>query len=134
MIAYGVDTNVLLRLIVDDDPEQRAAALKFGEGIGRDYRGFLSLLNLLELDWALRARFGFKKKDVVEAIGKLTRVRGLDIENQTLVIKALRAVETRNADFADALIGYRAADEGCQATKTFDRHAFKTVPGMELLT
>lgn len=134
MMVYGVDTNILLRLVVDDDPAQRAAALKFGAGLGKDYRGFLSLLNLMEFDWALRARFGFQKKDVAEAIHKLTQVRGLDIEYQTVVIRALRAVETRNADFADALIAYRAAEEGCTATKTFDRHASKTVPEMELLT
>src|SRR6478752_9021912 len=119
MIAYGIDTNVLLRLVVDDDPAQREAALKFGAGLGKQYRGFLSLLNLLEFDWALRARFGFKKKDVADAIHKLTRVRGLDVENQTVVLKALRAVETRNADFADALIAYRATEEGCKSTKTF---------------
>ncbi|MBP1846223.1 putative nucleic-acid-binding protein [Rhizobium petrolearium] len=134
MMIFGLDTNVILRLFIDDDPAQRAAALGFGERLGKDYSAFVTLISLLELDWALRSQYGFSKKHVTLAIDKLLHTRGLVIKNHTLVVKALRFVESNNADFADALIACRLSEEGCQSTKTFDMKAARKVPGMELLT
>src|SRR6478735_856100 len=114
MIVFGLDTNVVLRLFVDDDPTQRAAALDFGQGLGREYSAFITLVSLLELDWALRSQYRYTKKHVVLAIDRLLHTRGLVVENHTLVIKALRLVESNNADFADALIACRSLEESCQ--------------------
>ncbi|MGK6312006.1 PIN domain-containing protein [Neorhizobium sp. DT-125] len=133
MKVFGLDTNVVLRLFVDDDPVQRAAALRFGEELGRDYSAFVTLVGLLELDWALRSQYGFSRKHVTLAIGKLLHTRGLIVENHTLVVKALRLVEQNNADLADAMIACRSQEEGCQSAKTFDVKATRKVPGMELL-
>ncbi|WP_105383307.1 PIN domain-containing protein [Neorhizobium alkalisoli] len=133
MTVFGLDTNVVLRLFVDDDPRQRAAALKFGEGLGRDYFAFITLFGLLELDWALRSQYGFNRKHVALAIDRLLHTRGLVVENHTLVVKALRLVEKSNADLADAMIASRSLEEGCQSTKTFDVKATRKIPGMELL-
>ncbi|WP_037077015.1 PIN domain-containing protein [Neorhizobium vignae] len=133
MTVFGLDTNVVLRLFLDDDPSQRAAALKFGEGLGRGYSAFITLIGLLELDWALRSQYGFSRKHVTLAIDRLLHTRGLMVENHTLVVKALRLVEANNADFADAVIACRSLEEGCESTKTFDQKAARKVPGMELL-
>ncbi|MDX3929143.1 MAG: type II toxin-antitoxin system VapC family toxin [Shinella sp.] len=133
MTVFGLDTNVVIRLFVNDDPAQRAAALNFGEGIGRDYDAFITLIGLLELDWALRSQYGFSRKHVTLAVDKLLHTRGLIVESHTLVVKALRLMENNNADFADALIACRSFEEGCQSTKTFDMKAARKVPGMELL-
>lgn len=133
MTVFGLDTNVVLRLLVDDDPLQRAAALKFGEGLGRGYSAFITLVSLLELDWALRSQYGFNRMHAVLAIQKLLHIRGLVVENHTLVVKALRFVESNDADFADALIACRSLEEGCESAKTFDQRAARKVPGMELL-
>jgi predicted nucleic-acid-binding protein len=133
MKMFGLDTNIVIRLLVDDDPEQRRAALRFGEGLGKDYNAFLSLVGLLELDWALRSRLRFTRKDVVIAIDKLLHTRGVLVEHHDLVLRALRSVDASNADFADALIACRSLEEGCEVVKTFDRKAARSVPGMELL-
>lgn len=133
MTVFGLDTNVILRLLIDDDPLQRAAALTFGEGLGSDYSAFITLVSLLELDWALRSQYGFSRTHAVLAIQKLLHTRGLVVENHTLVVKALRLIESNNADFADALIACRSLEEGCKSTKTFDQKAARKVPGMELL-
>ena len=133
MRTFGLDTNVVIRLLTDDDPAQRRAALKFGAGLGKDHRAFLSLVSVLELDWALRARLGFSKREVVAAVGKLLQTRGLIVEHHNLVLKALRLVDTNNADFADCLIACRSLEEGCESIKTFDIKAARAVPGMELL-
>jgi predicted nucleic-acid-binding protein len=133
MKTFGLDTNVVIRLLTDDDPVQRRAALRFGSGLGKEYCAFLSLVSVLELDWALRARLGFSKRDVVAAVGKLLQTRGLIVEHHNLVLKALRLVDANNADFADCLIACRSLEEGCEAIKTFDIKAASAVPGMELL-
>lgn len=133
MKKWGIDTNVVLRLIINDDKAQRQAALSFGEGLGTKYYGFLTIISLVELDWALRSQYGYAKGDVANAIQKILRVRGLEIENHEIVVQALRVVEDGNADFADALIAALSLQQGCQATVTFDRKAAKTVSGMELL-
>ncbi len=133
MKMFGLDTNIVIRLLVDDDPEQRRAALQFGKGLGQDHGAFLSLIGILELDWALRSRLKFTKKDVTVAVDKLLHTRGIVVEHHNLVIKALKLVETNNADLADALIACRSLEEGCESVKTFDRKAAKLVPGMELL-
>jgi predicted nucleic-acid-binding protein len=131
---YGIDTNLLIRMLTDDDPAQRVAALEFGRGLGRAYEGFLPLTTLLELDWALRSQLGFAKRDVIAAIRKLLHTRGLHVESHTLVLKALKLVEDNNADLADAFIALKSLDEGCETVKTFDIKAARRVPGMELLT
>jgi predicted nucleic-acid-binding protein len=133
MKTYGLDTNVIILLLTDDDPAQRRAALKFGAGLGKDYSAFLSLVGILELDWALRSRLGFARQDVVTAVDKLLHTRGLIVEHHNLVLKTLKLVAANNADFADALIACRSLDEGCESIKTFDLKAARRVPGMELL-
>ncbi|WP_137131626.1 PIN domain-containing protein [Rhizobium sp. FY34] len=133
MMLYGLDTNILVRLLVNDDPQQRRAALEFAEGLGRDYSAFVSLLTIVELDWALRSQLGFGRQDTVRALGQLLRSRGLIFEHHALVVKALRLVAEDNADLADALIAARALEAGCICVKTFDKKAAARVPGMELL-
>ncbi|CDZ28393.1 type II toxin-antitoxin system VapC family toxin [Neorhizobium galegae] len=133
MTLLGLDTNVILRTLIPDNALQVAAVAEFAKGLGREYSAFVTLISLLELDWALRSQYGFKKKEVVLAIGKLLRTRGLVIENQALVVAALWQVENTNVDFADALIAGRSLEEGCKSIKTFDKKAASHVPGMEFL-
>jgi predicted nucleic-acid-binding protein len=133
MTMFGLDTNVIVRLLVNDDPQQRRTVLNFAEGLGRDYTVFVSLVAIVELDWALRAKLGFSRQDVADAIGKLLQARGLVFEHHNVVIRALRLVSTANIDLADAVIASVSLQAGCRSTKTFDRKAASHIPGMELL-
>lgn len=133
MNMLGLDTNVVIRLLTNDDPAQRRAALRFAEGLGVAYTAYLTLVGIVELGWALRSRLGFSKQDSMAAIGKLLQTRGLVVEHHDLVVKAMRLAISERADFADALIAARSTDAGCQTTKTFDQKAATRVPGMELL-
>lgn len=133
MKKIGLDTNIVIRLLTNDNEQQRRAALRFAEGMGRDFEGFLPLVAVVELDWALRSRLGFQKQDAVLAIQKLLQTRGLVVEHHELVVKALRLVARENANLADALIAARSLAAGCESTKTFDKKAASRVPGMELL-
>ena len=133
MNMVGLDTNVVLRTLIADDPQQVAAVREFAKGLGRDYSAFITLISLVEIDWALRSQYGFGKRQSALAIGKLLRTRGLVIESHSLVVMALLQVENTNADFADAFIAVRSREEGCQSVKTFDKKAARLIPGMELL-
>jgi predicted nucleic-acid-binding protein len=134
MKRVGIDTNVLLRLIVNDDSEQRAIVTSFGAKLNQEYRGVVTLVSLIEMDWALRSQYGFDRRQSIEAIGKILQIRGVEIECHDVVARALLIVDAENADFADALISGRAADLGCEWTVTLDRKAAKKIRSMELLT
>jgi predicted nucleic-acid-binding protein len=133
MTMIGLDTNVVIRLLTNDDPQQRRAALKFAEGLGQSHTAFLTLIGIVELDWALRSRLGFSKQDALSAIGRLLRTRGLIVEHHDLVVNAVRLASKDNADLADALIAARSLQAGCKSIKTFDKQAAARVPGMEVL-
>lgn len=134
MRLVGIDTNVILRLVVDDDEDQRRLVTAFGSGLNKEYRGLITLVALLEADWALRSQFGFTRRQSGEALRKLTHIRGVDVESYDVVVRALLTVDEANADFADALIAERSVELGCEKTVTLDRKAANKVPAMELLS
>ncbi len=133
MTTIGIDTNILVRLLVDDDPLQRDAVRKFGERLGKDFSGYITTTTLLELYWALRSHYGFGRIDTISALRKIIRLRGVEIEQHDVVVRAIRTVEVQNADFADALIAERALEFGCDHVATLDKKAALRIPGMELL-
>ena len=133
MRRLGIDTNVLLRLIVDDDPKQRRIVMDFGSQLNREYRGVVTLVSLLEMDWALRSQYGYPRRQSIAAIRKIMQIRGVEVECHDVVARALLLVDVENADFADALICGRAADLGSEKTVTLDRKAARRIPMMELL-
>lgn len=134
MKSVGIDTNVLLRLIVDDDERQRGLVANFGSKLNNEYRGLITLIALLEVDWALRSQYGFSRQQSSEALRKLTHIRGVDVESHDAVVRALLMVDEANADFADALLAERSMELGCERTMTLDRKAAKSIPSMELLS
>jgi predicted nucleic-acid-binding protein len=133
MKRVGIDTNVLLRLIVNDNPEERQLVTSFGAKLNQEYRGIVTLVSLIEMDWALRSQYGFDRRQSTAAIRKITQIRGVEVECHDVVARALLVVDAESADLADALISGRAADLDCEWTVTLDRKAAKKIPGMELL-
>lgn len=133
MTLVGIDTNILIRLLVDDDPAQRPAVQAFGAKLNRVFKGFVALATMLELDWALRSQYGYSRGQSVLALRSVLRIRGVVVERHDAVVGALELVEARNAEFADALIAMCALASGCDHVATLDRHAAKVIPGMELL-
>lgn len=133
MKKVGIDTNVLLRLLVDDDPVQREAVLSFGKGLGTKYLGFVSLISLVEMDWALRRQYGYSKQESVSALQKISQLRGVEIQFFDAVIQTIRGVDNGSGDFADVLIANLCLYEGCGHVVTLDRKAAAKIPAMELL-
>lgn len=129
----GLDTNVVVRYLAQDDPGQSAVATRlFEKLLSQDNPGFISVVTLCEVAWVLAESYGADRKRIREAIEKLLETKQLAVETPDLVRKALRAWGDSGADFADALIGEIAALNGASRTVTFDRKAAK-LPGFELL-
>lgn len=129
MIA--LDTNILLRYLVQDDAEQAAAAGRLIETeLSSEEPGFVSLPVLCELAWALGAAYRRSRDDIAAAIGSFLEVMQLEVQEATMVARVL---EAGGADIADAIIHEVGRMHGCVRTLTFDRK-FARMEGVELLT
>jgi predicted nucleic-acid-binding protein len=125
----GIDTNVLVRFLVQDDQAQFERAQKL---IGRESRTgsgvLISLLVLLETEWVLRSRYSLAKSEILAAFSGLLASAELRFEDEHSIEAALFAWKDSPADFADCLIGARHRALGCRATASFDVKA-TTLPG-----
>lgn len=134
MSQVGIDTNILLRMVLNDDPDQRAKALAFGGDLSAQNPGFVSLIVLVEFSWALTSRYRQTKEQALSAIHRLLGIGTLIFEDFDAVVRALERAAVPQVDFADALIAEHNLQLGCSRTMTFDRSAAKYIPSMELLT
>ncbi|MFB9952832.1 PIN domain-containing protein [Rhizobium puerariae] len=130
--VIGIDANVLVRFLVDDDPEQNAAARRFLSGRTADDPAFVSALVIAETAWVLNRRLKYPMPVVSDLLLDLISADGLVVE-YTEELDALLSVAQPKADFADYLIFWSARRAGCRSVVTFDETAAKAIPGMELL-
>ena len=129
----GLDTNVVVRYIMQDDATQSAKADLLIESLDADNPGFIALVSVIELVWVLSSCFDLTRDQVAQALEVILRTKQLVVEQADQVVRALRVFGASKADFADCLIERSAAQAGCERTMTFDvgasRHA-----GMTLIT
>lgn len=121
----GLDTNVLVRYMMQDDAKQALLATRLIESLTPQSPGFVPLVAVVELGWVLSAAFDLDRAQLVEAFERLLRTRELVVEQAEIVWKAVRAYAAANNDLADCLIAVSAAAAGCEKTLTFDRVAAK---------
>lgn len=121
----GLDTNVLVRYIMQDDPKQAALAAKLVESLTPEAPGFVPLTCIIELIWVMGSCFGLERAQLVAALEGILRTKELVVERAAVVWQALRRFRDTSADFADCLIERSAAAAGCERTLTFDRTAAK---------
>jgi len=130
--VIGLDTNVLVRYIMQDDAAQSAAAAQVIEALTPEDPGFVPLVALVELGWVLSANYELGRAEIAEAVETLLRAREIVVENAEVVWRALRGFASTQADLADSLIARSAAAAGCGQTLTFDRRAARDC-GMALI-
>lgn len=129
----GLDTNVLVRYLVQDDPEQaRKASSVIARHCTRESPGFINRIVLCELVWVLEDAYGYSKEAIVGVLEKVLRTTQLQIEDLSIAWTALRRYQKGKADFADCLLEMANRQAGCEYTVTFDRQAGK-LAGFELL-
>lgn len=131
----GLDTNVIVRYVVRDDPTQTAQADQIFSRLTTRNPGYLALPVLLELWWVLGRSYRHSAEDRCRLFQELLVTDELIIDEEDAVSEALRLVKD-GADFADALIAGKSRVAGCSFVATFDqganRHAGMT-PVSEVL-
>jgi predicted nucleic-acid-binding protein len=128
----GLDTNVLVRYIMQDDPTQSPKATKLIEALSVDDPGFVSIVSVVELGWVLSSSYGLTREQLTQAYETLLRTTEIVIDRADHLLKALRVFKATSADLADCLIECAGARAGCVCTMTFDTGAAK-VAGMTLI-
>ena len=120
----GLDTNILIRYIVRDDPAQAQKATELIEiKCTADDPGFVNLVVLCEISWVLARGYGYDRKTVADVIRSLLASVELEIEESETAWHALSAFERNQADFADFIIGAHNRTQHAAPTYTFDRRA-----------
>lgn len=127
----GLDTNVLVRYLAQDDDTQTSRATELVEGLDEQDRGFVCLVVLVELHWVLRTTFGVSPDEAAFIVEGLLAASWLVVQESDLVRRAVGRART-GVDFADAVIAELGTAAGCTTTVTFDRRA-ASHPGMTLL-
>jgi len=114
------DTNVLVRILTNDDADQSRRATAF---VRTQDRVYLLKTVLLEVEWVLRSSYGFDRESIISGFRDLMRAPNLEVEDGAAVIRALQWFE-QGMDFADALL--LASAVGDLEFATFDRSLVAT--------
>ena len=128
----GLDTNVIVRYIMQDDARQAQKASNLIESLTAQAPGFLSIVALIEMVWVLSCAFGLNRAEVSQVLEQLLQTKEIILDRADQVLKATRQYKSTSADFADCLIERLGTGAGCERTVTFDVGASKTA-GMHLL-
>jgi predicted nucleic-acid-binding protein len=124
--VIGLDSNVLVRYIMQDDAKQSALATRIVESLTVDSPGFVALVAVVELAWVLSSAYELSRSQLIEAFEALLRTKELVVERGESIWKGLRLLQRFGGDFADCLIACSAEAAGCKRTMTFDRGAAKS--------
>lgn len=113
-VVRAIDTNVVVRFLTNDHPQQGAVA----RAVVEDGDIFLPTTVLLETEWVLRSAYNFEAAQIIQALRGLAGLPGILVEAPSSLAQALEWME-RGMDFADAL--HLSGSERCTAFLTFDR-------------
>ena len=122
----GLDTNVAVRLLVEDDAAQTAAAVRLVRRAREESaRLFVADVVVCEISWVLRSCYGRSREEIANALDLLAGVDAAEFESAGRVAAAIAAYREGKGDFSDYLLRESASAAGCAAVATFDRVLLK---------
>jgi len=131
--VIGLDTNVVVRFLVQDDEAQSSIANRIMARLSRDEPGYISSVVLAEITWVLSRAYRAPRGEIAQAVEGILRSAELVVENAEAGYRALAIFNASSSvGYADALIAQTAALAGASETVTFDRIAADEA-GMRLL-
>jgi predicted nucleic-acid-binding protein len=128
----GLDTNVLVRYLAQDDPKQSPQATRLIESLTPEKPGYVSIVSVVEIVWVLSGCYAATRETLCEVLATLLQAKGIVVAHADVVWQTLRLFRPGKADFADCLIKCFADEATCTKVMTFDRDAAKHC-GMQLL-
>jgi len=131
--VIGLDTNVVIRYITQDDLVQAEQANELIEQkLSAKHPGFITLLSMVEISWVLESCYDQAKKDILTILHDLLTTKQLLVESADSAYLAIkRCRENSGTDFSDSLIAVLSESKGCDVVYTFDKKAQEG--GMTLL-
>ena len=118
----GLDTNVLVRYLTQDDPAQALKATQVIEDAAEQGELlYITSIVLCEMVWVLDAAYGHSKQEIQAVLERILRTAQFRFDHKDQLWRALQDYREGRADFSDYLIGYLGAHNGCQETVTFDK-------------
>lgn len=123
----GLDTNVLVRFLVQDDEvqAQKVNAL-FTDSEANKQQLFVSTVVVLELMWVLKAAYDVPREAILHSLNALLSMSVLEFQDQAAVRAFIISAENNTYDLSDLLIGQMSLMVGCDTTLTFDKKAGKS--------
>jgi predicted nucleic-acid-binding protein len=129
----GLDTNILVRYLAQDDPVQSPIATDIMElRVTEEDPGFISVVAMVETVWVLDRAYALRASEIAAALERILQADTLVVESEQEVFQATMALKEGSGSFADALIGALGAKAGCTRTLTFDKSALRLL-GFELV-
>ena len=129
----GLDTNILMRYLAQDDPVQSPRATEIiTQQLSEHEPGFVSLVTILEVFWVLKSVFKRSRQDLANDIEKVLSADTLEVQNEQEVYNGVVALITGTGSFEDALVGSLGIWRGCSTTLTFDDDAARKLHGFSL--
>jgi predicted nucleic-acid-binding protein len=128
----GLDTNVLARFFLQDDPLQSPKADRIIGSLSLREPGWVGVATILELVWVMTSQKRLDRKGIANILSQLLTREEIVIEQASIIQSAVHLYRLGSADFADCLIASSARAAGCSRTVTFDRRAARDT-GMELI-
>jgi len=123
----ALDTNVLVRYLVQDDVMQAKLASDYiRKYCTHETPGYINRIVLCELVWVLESNYAYPRKLIVQVLGKILQTRQFMTEDSELAWLALDSYKRSKADFADSWIGILNKHAGYAKTVTFDKDAAKS--------
>lgn len=118
----GLDTNVLVRYLTWDDPDQaEKAAAVIGSSVDAGTPIYLSSIVLCEVVWVLEGAYSLSRDQILDALEAILRTAQFEFGDKGLLWAALADFRSGSADFADYVIGREGVAAGCDRTISFDR-------------
>jgi len=131
--VIGVDTNVLVRYLTQDDPKQSPLAARFLEReLSREHPGYVPSVVLCETVWVLSRTYKLERAVIAGILDRILAVESLEFEHVEEALLAVEDFRTSKLGFADCLFLHVARRMGCEALATFDRDLAR-LPGARLL-
>lgn len=126
----GLDTNVLIRLFAQDDPVQSQQASEVLQSLSPKRPAWISIANIMEIEWVLRSKYHFGRNEVAEILSGLLILPSVVVEQHVTVAHMLTLYQASKADFGECMIVASAQAAGCTKILTFDKVAARDL-GME---
>lgn len=119
----GIDTNILVRLFVEDDHRQLDAAVALLDGLAPDEKAVVNLIVVVELVWVLERSYKFEPRWIEMSLERLSRHPRVHLPERHLVREAVHRSREGGDGIADSLIALVNRSHGCRTTLTFDQEA-----------